>query len=120
MIIIKLKGGLGNQLFQYAFGRLLSIKNRVEVKYRFLGNGNDTQREYKLDYFNAKVEIASDEELEKTRYPFEFFSRIAEFIKIKILRQFNIGYVPGFEETICEAKISHIRSSHRTIDSKES
>ena len=27
MIIIKLNGGLGNQLFQYSLGRSLSIKN---------------------------------------------------------------------------------------------
>ncbi len=95
MIIIRLKGGLGNQLFQYAFGRLLSIRNGAEVKYIFSNNGSDIQREYKLDKFNAVVEIASDEEVQKTRYSLGFFSKIIELFKIKILREFNIGYVPG-------------------------
>ena len=55
MIIIRLKGGPGNQLFQYAFGRLLSIKKGIEVKYKFLVYKNDTPREYFLGYFNTKV-----------------------------------------------------------------
>ena len=32
MIIIKLIGGLGNQLFQYSLGRSLSIKNNDTFK----------------------------------------------------------------------------------------
>jgi len=94
MIIIRLKGGLGNQLFQYAFGRLLTITKNVDVKYKFSGNKEDTQREYKLKYFNAKANMATDEEFQKTRYPFGKFSKIAELIKTKILRQFNMGYIP--------------------------
>lgn len=32
MIIVKLWGGIGNQLFQYAFGKYLSSKFNTEVK----------------------------------------------------------------------------------------
>lgn len=32
MIIVKLKGGLGNQMFQYAYGRKLSLKNKTILK----------------------------------------------------------------------------------------
>ncbi len=92
MIIIRLKGGLGNQLFQYAFGRLLSLKYDAEVKYKFHGNKSDVQRDYKLGHFNTRVEIATDEEFKKTRYPFGILSKITEIVKIKILRQFNMGY----------------------------
>ncbi len=92
MIIIRLKGGLGNQLFQYAFGRLLSLKYGAHVKYKFSGDKKDIQRDYKLDYFNTRVEIAADEEFAKTRYPFGIFSKLIEIIKIKVFRQFNMGY----------------------------
>ncbi|MFH1626573.1 MAG: alpha-1,2-fucosyltransferase [bacterium] len=93
-MIIRLKGGPGNQLFQYAFGRFLSIKNGVGIKYKFLVNEKDSKREYFLGYFNTKVEIATDEEFEKIRFPFGIISKFSEIIKTKILRQFNIGYKP--------------------------
>jgi len=32
MIITRLMGGLGNQMFQYALGRSLSIINNIEFK----------------------------------------------------------------------------------------
>lgn len=95
MIIIRLRGGPGNQLFQYAFGRLLSIKNRVNIKYKFSVNKNDSPREYFLGYLNTKSEIATDKEFKKIRYPYGIFSKIIELLKIKILRQFNIGYIPS-------------------------
>ena len=31
MIVIKLQGGLGNQMFQYAIGRILAEKNGVDL-----------------------------------------------------------------------------------------
>lgn len=94
MIIIRLKGGLGNQLFQYAFGRLLSIKNRIEVKYNFLTNEKDYPRDYALNDFKTKVEMATDEDIRKIRYPLGFLSKVNNFLKIKIFRKFNIGYIP--------------------------
>ena len=32
MIIVEVSGGLGNQLFQYAIGRTISIQNKVNLK----------------------------------------------------------------------------------------
>lgn len=51
MIIVRLKGGLGNQLFQYALGRALSIKNGAPL---ILDTGSfsaDPLRNFRLDSF---------------------------------------------------------------------
>lgn len=59
MIIVRLKGGLGNQMFQYSLGRVLSLKNNTELKldtsYLDLDLKNVTKRTYDLDVFNLEV-----------------------------------------------------------------
>jgi hypothetical protein len=95
MVIIKLKGGLGNQLFQYAYGRVLAIKNNVEVRYEFEGKSGDTAREYKLGFFNTKAPFPTPEESRKVKKSYGMFSTINDLFKKKILRQYNIGYVPS-------------------------
>jgi hypothetical protein len=93
MIIVKLKGGLGNQLFQYAFGRLLSIKRNTSVKFDILSvDKRDIHRDFKLDKFNTKIELASSEEIKKSEYSFGFISKIWMWVKRKILRIYNVGY----------------------------
>ena len=87
MIIIKLKGGLGNQLFQYSFGRLLSKYQNKELlldkESLEVGRGKgDTYRPYSLDSFNIKARVASSQEIEKTKYPFGSLSRFWKFFKL--------------------------------------
>jgi len=95
MIIIRLKGGLGNQMFQYAFGRLLAVKNNAEVKFEFSGDKKDTQREYKLDKFNTSVQFAGPDEAKNLQYPFGIVSCVIEKVKTIVLKRYNIGYEPG-------------------------
>lgn len=57
MLKIALKGGLGNQMFQYAHGRKLMIVNKKEVVldlsfFKEIVGTNVTQRDYKLENFN--------------------------------------------------------------------
>jgi hypothetical protein len=96
MIIVKLKGGLGNQLFQYAFGKYFSIKNNVEFKIDNGINSNkqDTYRRYLLDNFNIKAELATKEEVLKAKYPLGIISKIWRGFKSKILKIYNIGWSP--------------------------
>jgi hypothetical protein len=68
MIVIRLIGGLGNQMFQYAFGRYLSIKNNIEVKYDISDlirkePGNYTIRDFDLSSFNIHESFTTEEEL---------------------------------------------------------
>ena len=73
MIIAGLKGGLGNQMFQYALGRSLSIRNNdvLKIDPSFLHvndvNADHTQRPYELEMFSIKKEIANDEEIGRLR-----------------------------------------------------
>ncbi|MEY2701667.1 MAG: hypothetical protein RLY43_300 [Bacteroidota bacterium] len=103
MIITKLKGGLGNQLFQYAFGRYLAEKNNDTLKLDIIGlqqNSKDTLRFYLLDKFNITAGIANRDEIQKIKNPLGFFSKIFRFLKTKIFRKFYIG----FEEKLLKLK----------------
>jgi len=64
-IIIKLQGGLGNQLFQYALGKNLVLSRGPIVKHDLSWFGEQTKRKYELDNFNAKIDIATGEEIKK-------------------------------------------------------
>jgi len=99
MIIINLKGGLGNQMFQYACGRAISLRNEEKIKLDITGfertKNMDTPREYYLSHFNIFCnEIASGGEIQILKYPLGIVSKGWRFFKVKILRQFNIGFIP--------------------------
>lgn len=68
MIVVKLMGGLGNQMFQYAAGRALAIKHNVPlyVDESFLKadpNGAYTQRKPELAQLKTKLRTAGSSEL---------------------------------------------------------
>jgi len=67
MIIIKLNGGLGNQLFQYSLGRKLSIKNNDIFKLDLSDFTKDNPRSYSLGYFNVIENFTSDEDVNKIK-----------------------------------------------------
>ena len=54
MIIIRLKGGLGNQLFQYAYGIYMSKKYRLPLKFD-KSNFINSSRKYSLGWFNINI-----------------------------------------------------------------
>ena len=71
MIVVKLSGGLGNQLFQYSLGRYLSLKYNTELKFdvQFDANSlNFSARSLGLSKFNITLNIASKEEILKYKF----------------------------------------------------
>lgn len=61
MIVTKLSGGLGNQIFQYALGRSLSIKNNADLVLDISHYSTDTKRKYALSVFNIEAQTSSVE-----------------------------------------------------------
>lgn len=52
MFIVNIKNGLGNQMFQYAYGRVLEWKYGVSVWYHFFGESEEHPRKTELDVFS--------------------------------------------------------------------
>lgn len=67
MIIVRLMGGLGNQMFQYAAARRLALRHATEVALDLSCYdrypGVDTPRRYELDKLKVKARIATSLEL---------------------------------------------------------
>lgn len=71
MVIVKISGGLGNQLFQYSFGRALSIrldvvlKLDIQTQHSFSGF---TSRALGLSSYNLDFSTAEESEIAKFRH----------------------------------------------------
>ena len=64
MIIVKIKGGLGNQLFQYAVGRAVALRHKVPLKLdTTIFETYNLHNGYRLDQFAIQAEIAADNEI---------------------------------------------------------
>lgn len=68
MIITRLIGGLGNQMFQYAAGKALACRHGVEVKVDLSELNKQageqyTQRHYELGIFDSGIQVATENEL---------------------------------------------------------
>jgi len=90
MIIIKLTGGLGNQLFQYAFGRYLSMRFNTELKIDAQTKGNShsfTNRSIGIYNFSINAKLATQTEIKQFKY---FSKGVFERLERKILQKVPI------------------------------
>lgn len=98
MIIVRLKGGMGNQLFQYALGRALSLRNNTEVGLdtSFYSNPGIPVRTYDLDLFNIDAKVLSRNDIPVLRrsYGTGLFGRIVAKIRTRLMP--TIGTERGF------------------------
>lgn len=67
MIISKLQGGLGNQMFQYSVGRSLARRLNVPLKLDTNHYSNDIKRQYYLGDFTIYSEIARSDEIKRLK-----------------------------------------------------
>lgn len=97
--IVRLRGGLGNQLFQYAAARVYNLTSGREFKADITGYANpETQkvpRGYKLDKFNLELPIATEKEVKTLKYPFGLLSKAWRGIKTKVFGLDYLDYHPG-------------------------
>lgn len=78
-VIIKITGGLGNQLFQYAMGRTIAIEKNVPLwlDISFFNNDDPYNRVYVLNQFNIKADkILFEPYLDK-----KYLNRLASLYK---------------------------------------
>lgn len=101
MIITRLIGGLGNQMFQYAAAKSLALKHNTNVLVDVTELNKDTQglhtkREYDLHIFNSNINIASEKELNKVNQ--------LQLLPLIIKKIFNIYYIANEEGTEYQSK----------------
>lgn len=99
MIIVNLKGGTGNQLFQYALGRSLAIRNDTELKLDIdgLDRANavgDIYRPFALEAFRVVKNIATNEEVRGVKYPYGLLSKAWRYLSFKLSRDKNTLFRP--------------------------
>lgn len=99
MIITKLKGGLGNQMFQYATGRMLSQKTKASL---FLDTSwfSNTKKDIDRNFDLNKLNIISEE----VKYNPGLVEKFINLFNQKILRKYYFDFEPELLKE-AEAKI---------------
>lgn len=120
MIIVKLSGGLGNQMFQYAAAKALSVSNNLELKLDISHFdkviSNETLRYYRLDIFpNIKESVAAKQEINKLvhQFDFDFFNRVYKNFNKRI---FNFNKVYKIEHDLSYSAITLKGSKSAYLD----
>jgi len=95
VIIIKITGGLGNQLFQYAIGRALSLKLDCELVLDTSFYPQQTLRKYELDKFHIKARLATKTEINRAGAGSGFLDRLIR--KLGLTSLLHPSYIEELE-----------------------
>ncbi|MFN3076457.1 MAG: alpha-1,2-fucosyltransferase [Alphaproteobacteria bacterium] len=99
MIIIRLSGGLGNQMFQYALGRRLALERRVPLALDIEGFATDALRTYRLNHFRISATIATRADYRRV-VPWPAFlrgrfERLWPISRRRILQERQFSFMPS-------------------------
>ncbi len=123
VILIKVHGGLGNQLFQYALGRSLALSSRAVVKYDKSWYATQTKRAYELDHFRTVTEIASEAETTTLRQyerrpgPQHFIHNLFAANEKIYIREIDFRYDPAILTTRAPAYLDGYWQSEKYFSS---
>ncbi|MDQ3047795.1 MAG: alpha-1,2-fucosyltransferase [Bacteroidota bacterium] len=102
MIIVRLTGGLGNQMFQYAAAKQLSLRHSTCLKADLSDYEKNDLRKFELKCFPLVLPTATDHEIQKFKnfQNKKWFNRFLTFKNQSYLRQpnFFFRYYPEIEK----------------------
>lgn len=103
MILVRLKGGLGNQMFQYAFAKSLQSRTNAAVKLEMhsllnRNKGDFVYRDYDLPIFNVKLPLHTSHSVLKKISDLKV-SRLTRLVQKIRLKKFNVIVEPHFHHS---------------------
>ncbi len=110
MITIYLQGGLGNQLFQYVFGRALSIASETPLKLDLSFFREQTRRKFQLDKFNICADTLLSEKFDPRLI---WFKRTSLRYITQVLPDFLKPVI--LEKDICEYDQNIFKRKRQTL-----
>jgi len=117
MIISRLVGGLGNQMFQYAAGRALAdclgTSLRLDLSSLRSRSKSMTARAYGLDSFHINAELSDPPELLLSNLAPSFPSLIGWLNRRQVLTESGLDYMPSFFRSPDETVLIGYWQSHR-------
>lgn len=98
MVVVKLVGGLGNQMFQYACAKRIALVNSALLKLDISNVGGRSGRAYGLCHLNISAEVASGADIERFRK--------SDFIR-KALYRAHLVHTPYRERNVVRERFFH-------------
>lgn len=81
-VVVRLRGGLGNQLFQYAAGRAVSLRSGLPLSLDASAFESDGLRAYRLGHFGVVQQFASETEIARLAGP-RLLRRLGRFAPLR-------------------------------------